>query len=127
MIKRFEDLEIWQDGRALTKAVYAVTKKGEFSKDFALKDQIRRAAFSIPSNIAEGFDRGSNKQFHHFLSIAKGSAGEVRSLLYTALDQAYIDEPEFQDLHSQALRTANKIGALMHYLRKSGFKGIFHK
>jgi four helix bundle protein len=76
-IKRFEDIEAWKQGRKLAKDIYAVTGKGEFAKDYGLKDQIRRAAISIPSNIAEGSSRHSNKEFIQFLFISKGSAAEV--------------------------------------------------
>jgi four helix bundle protein len=89
-IKKFEDLEIWQLSRQLTGQVYNVTKDSSFSKDIGLVNQIRRASVSIMPNIAEGFERGSNKEFIQFLYIAKGSSGELRSQLYIALDQDYI-------------------------------------
>ena len=111
-----EDLEVWQEGRYLTKMIYDITKRKAFSKDFALKDQIRRAAISITSNIAEGYERYSDKQFLYFLSIAKGSTSEVRSQLYVALDQEYIDPDKFDVLYQNASRTINKIGGLNHYL-----------
>jgi len=88
--KKFEDITAWQKARELTRLVYEITKNGNFSKDFSLRDQIRRASVSIMSNIAEGFDRGGRKEFIQYLSIAKGSVGEVKSQLYTALDQKYI-------------------------------------
>lgn len=90
--KAFEDIEAWQKARDLVRRVYHISQGSEFSRDYALKDQMRRAAISIMSNIAEGFERNGNKEFIHFLSIAKGSAGEVRSQLYVALDQRYIDK-----------------------------------
>ncbi len=111
-----EDLEIWQDGRHLTKLIYTATKTGPFSKDFALKDQIRRASISITSNIAEGFERSKNKQFLYFLSIAKGSASEVRSQLYVALDEEYVDQKTFDILYEQVSRSINKIGGLINYI-----------
>ncbi len=83
-IKNFEDLEIWKDARALMRAIYQLTKDPKFSKDFGLRDQIQRAAVSILSNIAEGFERGGNQEFIQFLYVAKGSCGEVRSQLYVA-------------------------------------------
>jgi four helix bundle protein len=85
-IKRFEDIKAWQAARELVSAVYRVSGKGKFEKDFGLRDQIRRAAVSVMSNIAEGFERCSDKEFNRFLYIAKGSAGEVRSHLFVALD-----------------------------------------
>ena len=85
-VERLEDLNIWQRARKMTQEIYTITEKPKFSKDYALKDQIRRAGVSVMSNIAEGFERGSNKEFVQFLYIAKGSIGEVRSQLYVALD-----------------------------------------
>ena len=85
-IDKFEDMEVWQNARSITKKTYICSGSGQFSKDYGLRDQIQRAAVSIMSNIAEGFERGSNKEFIQFLFIAKGSAGEVRSQLYVALD-----------------------------------------
>lgn len=105
-------------GRELTKSIYLITNQGDFAKDFALKDQIRRAAISVISNIAEGHERNTNKQFIHFLSIAQGSAGELRSQLYVALDEKYISQTTFDELHEQASKTINKIGGLMKYLQK---------
>jgi len=127
MIRHFEQIEAWKDARELIKSVYEITRDGTFAKDYALKDQIRRAALSISANIAEGFDRGSNKEFLYFLAIAKGSAGEVRALLYTALDIGYITEEDFISLTDKAQRTQNKIGGFMHYLNRSPMKGIRHK
>jgi four helix bundle protein len=80
-IKSFEDIRAWQSGMDLTRAVYALSRKGEFARDFALRDQIRRAAISVVSNIAEGFERGANREFIQFLLYAKGSAGEVEAQL----------------------------------------------
>ncbi len=117
MIKNFEDLEVWKEGRQLTRHVYSVSKKGAFAKDFGLKDQIRRAAVSITSNIAEGFERNANKQFLYFLSIAKSSAGEVRSQLYVALDEGYINQETFDILYEQASKTISKIGSPIRYLQ----------
>jgi four helix bundle protein len=85
-IKRFEDIEGWKEARELVSAIYAVSSKGSFAKDSELRDQIRRAAVSVMSSIAEGFERGGDKEFSQFLSLAKASCGEVRSQLYVALD-----------------------------------------
>jgi four helix bundle protein len=85
-IERFEEMEIWQQARAVAKEVYAVSSQGGFGRDLGLRSQLQRAAVSIMSNIAEGFERGTNKEFVQFLFIAKGSAGEVRSQLFLALD-----------------------------------------
>jgi len=94
-IKRFEDLIAWQKARELTKRIYRLTNKGLFSKDFGLRDQIRRASVSIMSNLAEGFERGGRAEFHQFVVISKGSCAEVRSQLYVALDVEYITQKEF--------------------------------
>jgi len=88
-IKTFEDIESWKKARALTNEIYKITGAGTFARDFGLKDQIRRASVSILSNIAEGFERGGDKEFSQFLAIAKGSCGEVRAQLYIALDQKF--------------------------------------
>ena len=88
MIKTFEDLEAWQKARELTREIYVFSKKGSFAKDYGLRDQIRRACVSIMSNIAEGFERNGDKEFFQFVSVAKGSSGEVRAQLYVALDAA---------------------------------------
>jgi four helix bundle protein len=85
-IKRFEDIEAWQRAREIAKNIYRITSSGEFSRDYGLKDQIRRSSVSIMSNIAEGFERDGNKEFIYFLSLAKGSCGEAASQLYVALD-----------------------------------------
>ena len=119
MVKKFEDLEIWQEARILTKSIYAASKNGEFARDFGLKDQMRRASVSITSNIAEGFERNAKKQFRYFLKIAKGSAGEVRSQLYVALDENYIGKKDFEQLYRQVSKTISKIGSLINYLEKN--------
>ncbi len=111
-IKRFEDLIAWQKSRELTREIYVLTSKHEFSHDFGLRDQIRRAAVSVMSNIAEGFERSGSREFHQFLVIAKGSCAEVRSQLYTALDIGYIDDSEFHQAQEIAEHTAHIIGAL---------------
>lgn len=90
-IKRFEDLEIWQLAREISRDVYDITRKDSIKHDFSLIDQLRRSSGSIMDNIAEGFERDGNKEFVQFLSYAKGSAGETRSQLYRAVDQKYIE------------------------------------
>lgn len=97
----FEELIAWQKARELTGNIYQVTAKGKFAGDFGLKDQIRRAAVSIMSNIAEGYDRGGRAEFHQFLVIAKGSCAEVRSQLYVAHDVNYIAPPLFEKLKQE--------------------------
>ncbi|HEY0171365.1 MAG TPA: four helix bundle protein [Pyrinomonadaceae bacterium] len=111
-IQRFEELIAWQKARALTGEIYMVTGQGEFSRDFGLKDQIRRAAVSVMSNIAEGFERGRPSEFHQFLSIAKASGAELRSQLYIALDAGYVGEALFNDLMTKAVEVGRIIGGL---------------
>lgn len=111
-VKRFEDLIAWQLARELTKAIYGITCQSRFARDFGLRDQIRRAAVSVMSNIAEGFERAGAKEFHQFLVVAKASCAEVRSQLYVALDNGYLDESHFQELHALTDRTSRIIGAL---------------
>ena len=125
--KRFEDIAAWQRARVLTKEVYRLTSQKEFSRDFALKDQIRRASVSIMSNIAEGFERSGTGEFTYFLSTAKGSAGEVRSQLYVALDQAYITADDFSLLSLTVTEISKMVAGLMDYLKNSGLKGTRFK
>jgi len=99
------------------------TKNKEFSKDFSLTDQIRRAAVSVMSNIAEGFERGSNTEFIQFLYIAKGSAGEVRTQLYASLDQGYITKEEFQEGRDLCIDISGQLSGLIQYLKGSRLKG----
>ena len=123
-IERFEDLIAWQKSRELTANVYEATRKGSFAKDYTLQGQIRRASVSIGSNIAEGFDRGNNKEFLSFLGIAKGSAAEVRSQLYTALDVGHITEETFNFLFSQSEEVAKLLNGLIKSLRSSKIQGV---
>jgi len=112
-IEKFEDIIAWQKARLLTKEVYQCTRVGAFGKDYGLKDQIQRASVSTMANVAEGFERGGDKEFIQFLSNSKGSCGEVKSHLYVALDQDYITQSSFDQLYGQA----NEVGRLL-----SGFK-----
>ncbi len=127
LITRFEDMVAWQKARLLSNNIYKLTRKQEFSKDFELKNQIRSAAISTMSNIAEGFERGGNKEFMHFLSIAKASAGEVRSQLYVSLDEKCIDETEFQHNCNLCLETSKLIAGFAKYLQESDIKGTKFK
>ena len=122
-IERFEDIESWKIAREITRLIYEESSTGNFSKDFALVNQIRRASISILSNIAEGFERGGNKEFLNFLAIAKGSCGEVRAQLYVALDQNYIDEKRFKEISSKLSETSRMISGLMKYLEQSDLRG----
>ena len=112
-IKRFEDIIAWQKVRELSKMVYHMTGFDAFSKDFSLKNQIRDSSGSAMDNIAEGFERNGNREFIQFLSVSKGSCGEVKSQLYRALDQKYIDELLFESAYNLADETGNIIGKLI--------------
>jgi len=125
--KTFKEIEAWQKARTLTRNIYAISNNGAFAKDYGLRDQIRRASVSIMANIAEGHERSGTGEFVQFLSIAKGSAGEVGSHLCVALDLGYLDESTFNQLSATTAETARLIGALMQYLRNSGIKGGKYK
>jgi four helix bundle protein len=111
-IERFEDFIAWQKARTLTSEIYKVTNQGKFGGDFGLKDQIRRAAVSSMSNLAEGFERGRPTEFHQFLSVAKSSCAELRSQLYVALDAGYLNPPTFAGLMTQATEVGRILGGL---------------
>ena len=122
-IKNFEDIASWRKGRQLTKNIYDVTSTGNFVRDFGLKDQIRRAAVSVLSNIAEGFERAGDREFLQFLAVAKGSCGELRAQLYVALDQEYISQKEFDTLFERASEVSQLISGFMKYLKQSDLRG----
>jgi four helix bundle protein len=126
-VERFEDLEAWRYARDLIRSIYRITASGEFARDFALRDQIRRAAISVLSNISEGFERDGNREFIQFLSVAKASCGEIRAQLYIALDQAYINEAQFQELTEQVLRIGRLVAGLIKYLAASDIRGLKYK
>ena len=115
-IERFEDIKAWQAAKDLVSAIYRVTAQGQFAKDFGLRDQIRRASVSVMSNIAEGFERSSDREFRRFLYIAKGSAGEVRSHLFVAVDLGYITAEEFSDLRTKSEEVAKSLSGFITYL-----------
>jgi four helix bundle protein len=126
-VKYFEDLEVWKEARALTNKIYKITADSKFSKDFGLRDQIRRASVSVMSNIAEGFERGGNQELIQFLYIAKGSCGEVRAQLYVAKDQGYVGDETFEELFKSAKRLSVMISNLVEYLKGSQIKGAKFK
>ena len=125
--RSFVEIEAWQKARELTGLVYVATRSAGFSKDFALRDQVRRASISIMASIAEGFGRSGSVEFIQFLAVAKGSACEVISHVYVALDQGYVSQEEFDRLHSVAEKTVDLIGGPMRYLQKSSIKGAKYK
>jgi four helix bundle protein len=121
--KTFEEIEAWQRARLLSQKIFEPSNSGAFARDFALKDQINRASGSVMDNIAEGFERGGNREFIQALAISKGSTGEVRSQLYRALDRKYIGTQDFDALSLETVEIGKMIGSLMVYLARSEFKG----
>jgi four helix bundle protein len=115
-IKKFEELNIWKLSLKITREIYDFTAKKEFSRDFGLRDQIRRAIVSVSSNIVEGFEKNNNNEFMRFLRIAKGSVGETRNQLYIALAVKYIVKEEFEKANLELEELANQIGAFIVYM-----------
>ncbi len=115
-VQSFEELHVWQAARVLVKDIYEATRQRAFAKDRGLSSQIQRAATSTMSNVAEGFERGSKKEFIQFLNIAKGSNGEVRSQLFVALDQEYLDAEAFNTLRESAISLSRRLASFIRYL-----------
>ena len=122
-IKSFEEIEAWKKGRVLADEIFKIFLNTPASRDFGLKDQIGRSIGSVMDNIAEGFERGGNREFIQFLSIAKGSAAETQSQLYRVLDRRYIAQEDFDRMYKETLAIIRLLGGLIAYLKKSGFKG----
>lgn len=122
-IEQFEDIIAWQKARELTRQVYGCTKVGLFARDFGLRDQIQRSSVSTMANIAEGFERGGDKEFIQFLSHSKGSCGEAKSHLYVALDQQYVTGDQFKLLYEQADEVSRLTAGFMAYLQSSAVRG----
>ena len=125
--KKFEEIHAWEKGRSITNYIFQVIQNSELRKNFALKDQLIRCSISITANIAEGFERNSNKEFCYFLAIAKGSTGELRSFLYVLLDNQYIEQSDFEKLYQESQEISAMLSKLIHYLSNSNFKGPRHK
>ena len=121
-LKRFEDMEVWISARELAKKIHAISQAPKFLKDYGLRDQIRRASVSVVSNIAEGFESQSNPLFCRYLASARGSAAEVRTQLYIALDWGYISNSDFSALVSQTESISRQITGFINYLRNSPCK-----
>lgn len=125
--RTFEDIDAWKKARALVQVIYELTKRGPFSQDYALRDQIRRASISVMANLAEGFERNGVRKFIQFLSIAKGSCGEVKAHLYVALDQQYIDRDAFDQVCRDIVVLGQTIGGLINYLRGVELRGAKYR
>jgi four helix bundle protein len=121
--KRFEDIEAWQRARETTRRIYAVTKACAFAHDFGLRDQIRRSSVSIMANIAEGFGRGGNREFSQFLGHARGSAAELKSHFYVALDAEFIKETDFCEIYALTSQAEAQVSGLINYLATSDKRG----
>lgn len=121
-ISSFEDIEVWKKAVELCEKVYLLTDQTALNKDFGLRDQIRRSAISIPSNIAEGFERESNNQFIYFLIIAKGSCGELRTQLYLAMKIKHIDEQIHNALREECLVISKQLSNFIKYLKTTKIK-----
>jgi len=126
-VQCFEDLNVWKMSRDFSKEIFRITCNEKFSKDYRFKDQIRASSGSIMDNIAEGFERGGNKEFSQFLAIAKGSCGECRSQLHRSFDCQYIESEEYENLCQKSIEISKAIAAFMEYLKQSEIKGIKYK
>jgi len=118
--RTFEELEVWKSGMSSCEQVYALTENVPFTKDYNLKDQIRRSAISIPSNIAEGFERSTEKQFIYFLVIAKGSCGELRTQLNLANRLNYINTEFYNQLNNNCISISKQLSGFINYLKTKG-------
>jgi len=126
-IEKFEDLEIWRLAREICQKIEFLIQNTNLHTNYSLKNQIDRSSGSIMDNIAEGFERNGNREFINFLSIAKGSAGEVKSQSYRAFDKKLITEEQHLKLNEIVELEKNKIGAMMNYLNKCEIKGLKFK
>lgn len=122
-IRKFEDLEIWQEARRLAKEIHIISMESDLKSDFRFRDQIKASSGSVMDNIAEGFERNGNLEFRQFLSVVKGSAGETRSQLYRTLDFGYITVEKFNTLRESYENLSGKINNFITYLNNKDFKG----
>ena len=120
MYKRFEDLPVYQTAAELTECIYSLIAGSAIQQDFSFKDQLRKATLSITNNIAEGFERDSNNEFRYFLRVAKGSAGEVRSMLLIAHRLEYISDQQLSQFNSNLEDIGRQIGGFLRYLQRHG-------
>ncbi|MFY0673845.1 MAG: four helix bundle protein [Bacteroidia bacterium] len=122
-VRSFEDLKVWQKGCQLYKEIFEITKRPEFNQDFDLRRQLRKSAGSIPDNIAEGYEREGNREYRQFLSISKGSAGELRSQIHRAYIVEFVSTIEMKDLKAKAEEVSRMLKCLMNYISNSEIKG----
>jgi four helix bundle protein len=126
-VEKFEDLEIWQKARKLNQEIIRICKYPNLSNDFEMVKHIKKTSGSIMDNIVEGFERGGKTEFRQFLSISKGSAGEIKSQFYRCLDSEYIEKPEFDQIYKMAEEICRMINGFINYLNNSDFKGTKFK
>lgn len=126
-IKQFEDLDVWKKSRQICDEIYKLTSVKPFATDYELKNQILKSSGSVMDNIAEGFERGSKGEFITFLGYSKGSAGEVRSQLYRALDRKYLDQKDADILLSEISEISKMLSGFIQYLNTSTIRGERHK
>lgn len=126
-IRRFEELEIWQQARNLCKKMRKISETTSLSKDFSLKDQLLRSSGSVMDNIAEGYERDGKKEFINFLYIAKGSVGETRSQIHRSFDTKHINDETYNELLDDCLNLSAKIAHFISYLSNSEFEGVKKK
>ena len=122
MARTFEDIEIWRLARILVKNIFILTNSDKLRKQYCIVDQIQRAALSVMNNVSEGFERQANKEFIYFLKIAKGSVGEVRSMLYVLLDLKMIDDPQFQQFQTETMIISKSLSGFISYLKNNTIK-----
>jgi len=115
--KILEDLPIWKSAKDIAIEVYQITAKSDFKRDYSLVDQMRRSAVSVSSNIAEGYERGTKKEFIYFLYIAKGSLGELRSQFIIAFELNYVSYEIFQNFNEKCLNLSRRIQGFIKYLK----------
>jgi four helix bundle protein len=125
-IEKFEDIQAWQEARALTNEIYTVSGSGQWAKDYALRDQSRRASISVMANIAEGSERLTDTEFARFLTMAKASAIEIKAQFYIALDQGYIDQNRFDELCEKCDKVSRYLGSFIRYLRQNDAGRVTH-
>lgn len=119
----FEELEVWQRANELSRRVFELSENGSLKKDFGLRDQILRSAGSISDNIAEGYERDGKRELIQFLSVAKGSAGELRSQLYRARDRGHITPEEFDELYRNVVSISKMLAGFIQYVKQSEYTG----
>jgi len=127
IVEKLEDLEVWQLARSICRIIDKLLKETPLGKNYALANQMERSSGSIMDNIAEGFGRGGNAEFHNFLSYSKGSTSELKSQCYRTKDKNLIKDTDFELLLTECRKLENKLGAFMFYLRKTNLKGIKFK